>query len=104
MALDIHRLDNDEHIFGLDNDGLYIIFEQFKKRTGIEIDWYGDTILNIENQKLLVQLIDEYIKRTDLNINKKLTTVVLEFRGLLNMFIKKNILIKSRVQERSAIK
>jgi hypothetical protein len=36
MALDIYRLDNDEHMFGLENDGLYIIFEKFRKRTGID--------------------------------------------------------------------
>jgi hypothetical protein len=54
MALDIHKLDTNEHIFGI-QDGQYNclvdIFEQFSKMTGIYIDQYGKTDLNIKNIK-----------------------------------------------------
>ena len=97
MALDIHRSDNNEYIFGLDDErynGLYKIFEQFKSRTGIEIDQYSDTNLNIKNIEFLITLIDNYIEKPDLNKNEKKTSIILEFKGLLNMFLKNNISIK----------
>lgn len=97
MALDIHRLDNNEYIFGLTDelyDNLYTIFERFKNFTGIYIDQYGDTNLDIGNIKLLIKLIDDYIDKTDLNINKKKTSIILEFKGLLNMFLANNTSIK----------
>ena len=69
MALDIHRSDNNEYIFGI-NDELYncleAIFEQFKYATGFRIDPYGDTKLNIDNIKLLIKLVDKYIEKADL--------------------------------------
>jgi len=99
MALDIHRLDNDEHIFGLhDFEGGYssvnIIFAKFASRTGIDIDWYGDTILEVSQLKFLMQLIDEYIQRCDLNKDKSAATAILGFRGILDMLVSKNISVR----------
>ena len=94
MALDIHRSDNNEYIFGI-NDELYNclepIFEQFKYATGFRIDPYSDTKLNVDNIKLLIKLIDKYIEKADLNKDKKKTMITLEFRGLLNLLIKHNL-------------
>jgi hypothetical protein len=99
MALDIHRLDNGEHIFGLSDyengySSVDIIFAKFAKRTGIAIDWYADTILDANNLKFLMQLIDEYVKDTDLNKNKNATTAILGFRGILDMLVNKEIPVK----------
>ena len=97
MALDIHRLDNNEYILGLDDEyynALETIFEQFKYSTSIFIDQYSDTKLNINNFKFLIKLIDQYIEKTDLNKNKRKTILILEFRGLLNLLVKHNIPIK----------
>ena len=54
MALDFHRLDNNQYLFGLDNNDYNLladIFETYKQRTGVFIDQYGDTELTIDNQK-----------------------------------------------------
>jgi hypothetical protein len=71
-------------------DCLYNIFEQFKNITGICIDRYNDIKLDITNITRLTELIDHYIERTDLNKNKKKTSIILEFKGLLNIFIENN--------------
>ena len=99
MALDIHRLDNGEHIFGLsDYENGYrsveIIFMKFAKRTGISIDWYADTTLDVNNLKFLMQLIDEYVRDNDLNKNIGATIAILGFRGILDMLVSKGISIK----------
>jgi hypothetical protein len=97
MALDIHRSDTNEHIFGINDDQyncLDDIFEQFQKTTGIYIDKYSDTYLSIGNINLLVKLIDEYVQRTDLNINKNKTIKILEFKGLLNYLLAKDLSLK----------
>lgn len=52
MAIDFHRLDNREYLFGLDEKkykNLVEIFTEYKNWTGIYIDEYGDTKLTIEN-------------------------------------------------------
>lgn len=44
MALDFHRLDNNQYLFALDNskyNQLEDIFETYRHRTGISIDPYG---------------------------------------------------------------
>jgi len=95
--LDIHRSDNNEYIFGIDDERLKyldIIFERFRQSTGREIDPYKDTPLDIGCIKILIKLIDNHIEKTDLNKNKKETSIILEFKGLLNMFIQRNITIK----------
>jgi hypothetical protein len=97
MALDIHRIDTNEYIFSLNDERyncLSVIFEQFGYRNGREIDPYGDTIIDNGNIKLLIQLIDEYIQKTDLNKNKNQTSIILEFKGILNIFLEKNIALK----------
>ncbi|MCL1992120.1 MAG: hypothetical protein FWG66_04150 [Spirochaetes bacterium] len=99
MALDIHRADNNEYIFGLDDErynGLLVIFEQFKNSTGIFIDQYGNTDLDLKNIRFLIKLIDNHVEKTDLNKDKKETSIILEFKGLLNMFLKNNIPVKLR--------
>lgn len=89
MALDFHRLDNNQHLFGLDNNNFNLIseiFETFRQLTGIFIDQYGDTELSIEKQKILITIIDEYVEKTNLNHDKQKTVAILEFRGLLKLF------------------
>ena len=64
MALDFHRLDNKEYLFGLDDKkykNLDEIFTEYKNWTGVYIDPYGDTKLTIENQKMFIKIIDTYI-------------------------------------------
>ncbi|MBP6455941.1 MAG: hypothetical protein KA275_04350 [Chitinophagaceae bacterium] len=94
MALDFHRLDNREYLFGL-NDKKYInleeIFTDYKNWTGIEIDPFSNINLFIENQKILLQIIDTYIEKSNLNVDKQKTIDILEFRTLLNYFLNKNI-------------
>ena len=97
MALDFHRLDNREYLFGLDDKklkNLAEIFTEYKNWTGIYIDEYKDTKLTIENQKSLVRIIDIYIDKTNLNTDKQKIVDILEFRTLLNYFSGKNLDIK----------
>lgn len=94
MALDFHRLDAQEHLFGLDDEQyncLSQIFEMFQQWTGLEIDPYKNMQLTTENCKTLLQIIDNYIRQTDLNKDKRRTTIILGFRGLLEYFIGKSI-------------
>jgi hypothetical protein len=69
MALDIHRLDTNEHIFGIE-DGQYNclkdIFEQFSRMTGVYIDQYGKTNLNIKY--LVTDPATIYTKQLTMNI------------------------------------
>ena len=93
MALDFHRLDNREYLFGLDDKNyknLDEIFTEFKNWTGIYIDEYGDTKLTIENQKIVLKIIDVYINKTNLNTDKQKTVDILEFRTLLKYFSDQN--------------
>ena len=97
MALDFHKLDNDEYLFGLEEyhfDLLAEIFEEFKFRTGFAIDQYGDFKMSLENQQALIQIIDDYISKNDLNRNKAKTLAIIEFRSLLNYFSQKKIALK----------
>jgi hypothetical protein len=97
MALDIYIQDSNQYIFGLNDERyncLYNIFKQFKNITGIYIDQYTDTKLDTKNIKRLIELIDRYIERTDLSKNKKETSIILEFKGLLNIFIENNYSIR----------
>ena len=99
MALDFYRLDNNEHLFSLDDAtciSLEDIFEAFNHWTGIFSDLYGDVKLSTENQKTLIKVIDNYIEKTNLDHNKRKTTSIIEFRGLLNYFSNKNIDFKMK--------
>ena len=98
MALDFHRLDNQEYLFGLNNkeySNLNEIFTEYKHWTGIYIDQYGDTRLSVENQKTLIKIIDIYIEKTNLNLDKQKTINILEFRALMNYFSSKNLDIET---------
>lgn len=97
MALDFHRFDNHEYLFQLDGkkyNNLSEIFTGYKQWTGIYIDPYGDTILNVENQKTLIKIIDIYIEKNNLNLDKYKTVDILEFRALMTFFSGKNCDIK----------
>lgn len=86
MALDFHRLDNSDYLFGLETakyNRLEEIFETFKHWTGLAIDPYTDNRLSVDHQKVLLRIIDDYVAKTDLNKDKSKTTAILEFRGLL---------------------
>ncbi len=93
MALDFYIHNTKEYLFSFEStkfsDLEQEIFIPFKYRTGILIDEYGDTKLSIENQQTLVKIIDEYVEKTDLNTHKSKTKNILELRGLLLYFIKK---------------
>lgn len=93
MALDFHRLDTNEYLFGLDDEQyncLHDIFKIFHQWTGLEIDPYNDIQLTTENCKTLLQIIDKHVQQTDLNRDKKKVTILLGFRGLLEYFAGKN--------------
>lgn len=97
MALDFHRLDNHEYLFQLDDkkySNLSEIFAEYKQWTGVFIDQYGDTILTVENQKIIIKIIDNYIEKNNLNSDKQKTVSILEFRTLMIFFSGKNCDIK----------
>lgn len=74
MALDFHRLDNTEYLFGLDDSKyahLETVFTVFKKQTGVYINMHADATLTINHQKMIVKIIDIHIKKGDLNKNKQ---------------------------------
>ncbi len=94
MALDFHRLDNDEYLFGIDGEQytyLLPIFETFYQWTGLAIDQYKGVQLTKENCQPILKVIDGYILQTDLNRDKKKTSAILEFKGLLKYFISRDI-------------
>ncbi|NQX39374.1 hypothetical protein SAMN05421820_102252 [Pedobacter steynii] len=93
MALDFHRLDNNDYLFGLDTaqyNLLEELFETFRHWTGLVITPYTDHRLSVDHQKVLIRIIDEYVDKTDLNRDKLKTIVVLEFRGLLTYLSNNN--------------
>ena len=90
MALDFHRLDNNEFLFGLNDiqfTNLNDVFIIFTQRTGLVVDQDDDAKLTTENQQLLTKIIDKYISATDLNSNKNKISDILEFKGLLTYFL-----------------
>lgn len=93
MALDFHRLENGEYLFGLDDkkwNNLDEIFSEYKNWTGIYIDPYSDVKLTVDNQKTLIKIVDVYIEKTNLNVDKTKTVDILEFRALITYSIKNN--------------
>lgn len=93
MALDFHRLDNSDYLFGLDSSKYTLLeelFETFSHWTGLAISPYADQRLSTDHQKVLIRIIDDYVAKTDLNRNKLKTTVTLEFRGLLTYISNNN--------------
>ncbi|XZF14883.1 hypothetical protein ACTHGU_01995 [Chitinophagaceae bacterium MMS25-I14] len=99
MALDFHRLDNNDFLFGLD-DGQYNylsgIFKSFEMWTGLAIDQYSDLVLVTTNQELLMKIIDKHIVATNLNYDKKRTDAILTFKGLINFCVNHKIDLKLR--------
>lgn len=97
MALDFHRLDNNQYLFGLNDrkyNSLSGILEIYQHWTGILISQYSDAILSIENQITLIKIIDNYVDTTNLNQDKQKTVDILEFRGLLTFFSSSNCDLK----------
>jgi len=97
MALDFYRLDNNEFLFSLDDikfNYLADIFDTFTHWTGLTIDQYKNLKLTKENQITLVKIIDKYIDITDLNNDKKKTTAILEFRGIIDFLQRKQVDLK----------
>ncbi len=97
MALDFHRLDNNEYLFELDDSqyaNVEIIFIEFKKQTGIYIDPYRDAKLSVTHQKTIIQIIDAYINKQNLNINKQQAMDIIGFNALIKYFSKKGIELK----------
>lgn len=93
MALDFHRLDNSDYLFGLDTakyNLLEELFETFRHWTGLAIAPYTDNRLSVDHQKVLIRIIDDYVDKTDLNSDKLKTTAILEFRGLLTYISNNN--------------
>jgi hypothetical protein len=94
MALDFHRLDNNDYLFKLDDAELMHlsgIFETFSHYTGLVIDPYADMILTIANQETLIKIIDKYIDTANLNENRPQTAAIAGFRGLLAFFVTNKI-------------
>ncbi len=94
MALHVHQLDTKEFLFEIADEWqkhLDPVFKQFRYRTGIEIDPYGNTPLTVENGLTLIRVIDDYVQKTDLNQNKPAITRILSLRGLLEYFTRRSI-------------
>lgn len=87
MGLDIHKNDvKRERLLTLDDKNFNMlsdIFSQFYNQSGIKIDRYKDCGLSIDSQKHLIKVIDDFIRVTDLNRDKKLIIDILSFRGFL---------------------
>jgi hypothetical protein len=94
MALDFHRLDNKEYLFGLEDkqfEELSEIFTDFQYQTGLVIDQYGDFKMTVENQETIIRIIDRYIDKNDLNKNKSKTLTIIEFRTHLKGCSQRNL-------------
>ncbi|WP_282628411.1 hypothetical protein [Empedobacter sedimenti] len=60
MAFDIHRKDNNQYLFSLNENTFQLlkpVFEQFYQKTGLQFDYYKDLQLSVGHQKLLIDLI-----------------------------------------------
>ncbi|MBW1294144.1 hypothetical protein [Aquimarina litoralis] len=97
MALDFHRLDTNEYLFGVnDTEYAYLesIFIEFTQQTGIFIDPYGDTQLKVTHLKMIIQMIDTNLT-TESNMDKEKTKVIQEFRRKIAHFSDKGITLKA---------
>ncbi|MDH7447636.1 hypothetical protein [Aquimarina sp. 2201CG14-23] len=94
MALDFHKFDNNEHLFGLDDKQyahLENLFVEFKQKTGVYIDPYRDIRLSVDHQKTMLKIIDAWIYVADLNKNKLKTETVIQFKTWMDYFSNKDI-------------
>ncbi|WP_299247419.1 hypothetical protein [uncultured Aquimarina sp.] len=97
MALDFHRFDSNEHVFGLDDKQyahLENLFVEFKQKTGIYIDPYRDSRLSMDHQKTMLKIIDAWIDLADLNKDKRKTVTVIWFKTWMDYFSNKSMDIK----------
>ena len=72
------------------------IFQIYKQQTGIYIDPYGDAILSVEYQKIIIHIINRWLIQENLNLNKEKTKNVLMFCGLLTYFSENQIDLELR--------
>ncbi len=94
MALDFYRQDNKEYLFGLEDQqfhNLTDIFKQFQYQTGLCVDQYSDFKMTVENQTAIMNIIDNYIDKIDLNKNKAKIITIIEFRAFLKYFSNRKI-------------
>ena len=97
MALDFHRLDNNEYLFGLDDSKyahLEKLFVTFQEKTGIFMNPYGDITLSVGHQKVILKIIDTWISHADLNRDKQKTITITWFRAMLDYFSNKGVEMK----------
>ena len=97
MAFDFYRQDNNEYLFGLEDnqfENLNEIFNEFKYRTGYVVDQYKDFKMTLENQEAIIKIIDNYINKTDLNKDKAKTLTIIELRTALEYCSDKKIELK----------
>lgn len=62
MALDMHRKDNHEWLFSIDEDTFSLlkpVFKLFYQKTGLQFDFYNNIHLSVGHQKILIHLINE---------------------------------------------
>ncbi len=89
MALDFIRKDNQEHVFALDDkkyNNLDNILVEYQHWTGHHIEQYSDSVLTAANQKTIIKIIDNYIEKTNLNLDKQKTIDIIEFRTFMKIF------------------
>lgn len=94
MALDFICRNTNQHLYELDDKAfayLEMIFKQVYFRTGIQITPYDDVVLDSGFQKILVAVIDDHIRSADLNKNREKYLFIMEFRGVLNYFLRHGI-------------
>lgn len=68
MALDMHRKDNREFLFSIEQDTFSLlkpVFKQFYQKTGLQFDFYKDIHLSVGHQKILLDLINENCMTTE---------------------------------------
>lgn len=88
MAFDIHRKDNNQYLFSLDENTFQVlkpVFELFYQKTGLQFDYYKDLQLSVGHQKLLIDLIIA---------NKITNTEVILFQKILEQTIDNQTEIK----------
>lgn len=97
MALDFYNSKNrEEHMFALDSKQLYFLEEiisEFEKWTGVLVDEYSDFTLDRGNQQTFLKIINNYIQKSDLNLNKDKTVEILSFYSLLRYFYNRDIVL-----------
>lgn len=94
MALDFICRETNQHLYEIDDKGfsyLDVIFQNFYYRTGQNIVPYDNIILNKKNQEILIDIIDEEMMHKDLNKERQRNLFIMEFRGVLNYFLRHKI-------------